>query len=341
MRRIWLPLLVIASSALGAQAPVITKKLSIGCESCGGPAQFASIYDVSVSPTGQVLVTDRDAPMLRLFDASGQSVWAVGPKGKGPGEYMLPYRSMLVDGGVVVIDMTNSRITELDPDGKLERATPITSFASTVGVTRRSDIAFGLDSRSAFRIGRLEPKGASVRIVADFPGSMQNKSVALAPDGTMAVALDGLKYEIKRLDAAGHALPSITREIERPRRTAVEEAEYRERLGRDLAMMQAEMKKQGHDGKVRAPDIPPEERGLKAHIVVDGLRYDDAGQLWVHTMRGDETKTVFDVFAPSGAFLGAVTVPAKITNFGISGSYLVTAGENEDGVPIVTVWTVK
>lgn len=341
MRRIWLPLLVTASSALGAQAQVITKKLSIGCESCAGPTQFASVYDVSVSPAGEVLVTDRDAPMLRLFDASGRSVWAVGQKGKGPGEYTMPYRSMLVDGGVVVIDMTNSRVTELDTSGKLVRSTPITSFASTVGVTRRADIALGMDSRSVFRIGHLEPKGASIRIVADFPGSIQNKSVALAPDGTMAIALDGLQYEIRRLDAAGHAMSPITRDLERPRRTAIEEAEYRQRLNKDLAMMQAEMKKQGHDGKVKAPDIPAEERGLKAHIVVDGLRYDDAGQLWVHTMRGDETKTVFDVFAPSGALRGTVTVPAKVSSFAVSGSYLATAGENEDGIPIVTVWTVK
>jgi sugar lactone lactonase YvrE len=341
MRRIWLPLLVTASSTVGAQAPVITKKLSIGCESCAGPMQFASIYDVSVSPTGQVLVTDRDAPMLRLFDGSGKSLWAVGPKGKGPGEYIMPYRATLVDGGVVVIDMTNSRITELDAQGKLVRSTPVTGFATTVGVTRRADIAFGLDSRSAFRIGHLDPKGTSIRVVADFPGSMQNKSVALAPDGTMAVALDGLKYEIKRLDAAGKPISPIIREIERPRRTAVEEAEYRERLNRDLSLMQAEMKKQGHDGKVKAPDIPPSERGLKPHIAVDGLRYDDAGQLWVRTMRGDETKTVFDVFAPSGAFLGEVTVPARVSNYAVAGSYLATAGENEDGMPVVTVWTVK
>lgn len=340
MRFSWL-LLIPASASLGAQAPTITRKLTIGCESCGDARQFANIYDVSVSPSGQILVTDRDAPMLRLFDATGRSLWTVGRKGNGPGEYILPYRSTLVDGGVVVIDMTNSRVTDLDANGKLVGSTTITGFATTVGVTRRADIAFGMDSRAAFRIGHRDPKGSSIRIVADFPGSMLNKSVALAPDGTLAVALDGVKYEIRRLDAAGKVLPPISRAIERPRRSAVEESEYRSRLNRDLSMMQAEMKKQGHEGKVKPPEIPPAERGLKPHIAVDGLRYDDAGHLWVRTMRGDETKSVFDVFAPSGVLLGEVTLPTRITQFSLGGPYLVTASESEDGIPIVTLWTVK
>lgn len=121
----------------------------------------------------------------------------------------------------------------------------------------------------------------------------------------------------------------------------MEEAEYRQRLSRDMAMMSAEMKKSGHEGKATPPAIPPAERGLKGHITVDGLRYDDGGRLWVHTMRGDETKTVFDVFSPSGGFSGEVTVPMRVSGFGLGGNLLVTAGENEDGVPVVVVWSIR
>ena len=97
----------------------------------------------------------------------------------------------------------------------------------------------------------------------------------------------------------------------------------------------------GKEGSVAPPAIPAGERGLKPHIAIDGLRYDDTGRLWVHTMRGDETNTVLDVFAPGGGFLGSVTLPKRITSFALGGSYLATAGENEDGIPVVTVWTVK
>jgi sugar lactone lactonase YvrE len=339
MRLSWLLVMPFGFS-LGAQAPVVTShEVTIGCESCGDARQFGSINDVSVSPSGEILVTDRDAPMLRLFDAKGRIVWAVGSKGKGPGEFMGAYRASLVDKGVVVIDMTNSRVTDLDGTGKLVGSTPITGFATAVGITTHGEIMFGLDSRSVFRIAQRD--GQSITPIAEFPGSMKNKSLALASDGTMAVALDEVTYDIKILDPRGKVISTITRDLERPRRTAVEEAEYRQRLGRDLAMMQAAMKKQGGDGKLTMPDVPPDQRGLKPHIADDGLRYDDANRLWVRTMRGDETKTVFDVFAPNRSFLGSVTIPMRITRFALGGPYLVTAGESEDGIPEVRVWSVK
>jgi sugar lactone lactonase YvrE len=103
----------------------------------------------------------------------------------------------------------------------------------------------------------------------------------------------------------------------------------------------AEAKKNGGDGKVKPLDIPAGERGLKGHITVDGLRYDDAGRLWVLTQRGDETKSVLDVFSPAGAFLGEVTVPMRVSGFNLGGSSLVTAGENDVGIPVVTVWAIK
>ena len=59
------------------------------------------------------------------------------------------------------------------------------------------------------------------------------------------------------------------------------------------------------------------------------------------TLQGDETKTILDVFAADGAYLGPVTIPMRITSYGLGGQYLVAAGENSDGIPIVEVWTVK
>jgi hypothetical protein len=153
--------------------------------------------------------------------------------------------------------------------------------------------------------------------------------------------LDIRKYEIQRRDAQGHSLASIVRDIAPPRRTAVEEAEYQQRLNAELGAMAAVMKSQGKEPKMKAPEVPPEKRGLESHFVTDGLRFDETGRLWAETMRGDETKTVFDVFAKNGAYLGEVTVPMRVTAFALGGSYLATAGENANGIPVVTVWTVK
>lgn len=323
-------------------APTLTRVLTIGCESCGDATQFGTIWDVSVSARGEILVADKEPPMLRRFDASGRRLWATGQRGKGPGEYVMPFRAAQTDSGIAVVDMTNARITDLSLSGQLVGSTPLLGFATTAGVNARGEMVFGMDNFGrSFRVARRAPKAAALREVASFPGSIKNKSIAVAPDGSMAVALDGDKYEIVRLDVSGKPIAPITRDIQRPRRTSVEESEYRQRLGRGLAMMSAEMKKQGKEGTVKPPVIAPEERGLKPHIATDGLRFDAANRLWVHTMRGDETRTVFDVFSPAGVLLGSVTIPQRITSYSLGGSWLVTAGENDEGVPVVTLWAVR
>jgi YD repeat-containing protein len=71
------------------------------------------------------------------------------------------------------------------------------------------------------------------------------------------------------------------------------------------------------------------------------LRYDDAGRLRVRTMRGTGRTTVFDVFAPNASYVGEVTLPLPIEAYSPAGSYLATAGERADGVPVVVLWTVR
>ena len=80
---------------------------------------------------------------------------------------------------------------------------------------------------------------------------------------------------------------------------------------------------------------------MKPFFPLDGLRYDDTGRLWVLTTRGAEQQTVFDIFASSGAFIGSLTLPAHVGTFSLAGSYLVTGGEDADGIPRVTLWRVK
>jgi sugar lactone lactonase YvrE len=86
------------------------------------------------------------------------------------------------------------------------------------------------------------------------------------------------------------------------------------------------------------PRAPEDE--LKSHFGIDGLRYDASGRLWVLTMRGRGREAIVDIFAPSGAFLGALRVPSDVRGFALGGAYLVTSGETEDGAPVVELWTV-
>jgi sugar lactone lactonase YvrE len=80
---------------------------------------------------------------------------------------------------------------------------------------------------------------------------------------------------------------------------------------------------------------------LKPHFVIDALRFDDTGRLWVLTMRGGVQRAVFDIFSPAGEFLGSVTVPAHVTTYALGGTWLATGGEDADGIPRITLWRVR
>jgi hypothetical protein len=335
-----LMLLSILASALGAQgsAPSITHRLTIGCESCDGPLQFGSIWDVSVNARGEILVTDRDAPMLRRFDVTGKPVWTGGVKGKGPGEYTLPIRAALTSQGMIVVDMTNSRVTDLADNGTVRTSFPVRVMPMVAATGPRGDLWVGNDDfRGTLRVFRRERD--SLVEALSLPGSRANVGLAVAPDGSLAAMLDTKKYEIVRVDSRGVKLSPIVREIPQVRRTPAEEAQLRDRMKSVAGMAAAESKVKGV--KPAIPVFRPDELSFKDHLTIDGLRFDPSGRLWVMTQRGNDTSTVLDVFAPTGALLGSVTIPMKITGFSLAGSYLATGGENADGVPVATLWTVK
>ena len=80
---------------------------------------------------------------------------------------------------------------------------------------------------------------------------------------------------------------------------------------------------------------------LKPHAAIDGLRFDDTGRLWVRTMRGDHTRTILDVFSPSGSYLGEVVVPFPMGAFSLAGRRLAADVEADDGTRRVMIWEVR
>lgn len=67
-----------------AQLPELRQVLTIGCADCEDGRQFGSIQDLSIGPSGEILVLDDGGPHLRLFDRDGRLLWA-GAAGPVPG----------------------------------------------------------------------------------------------------------------------------------------------------------------------------------------------------------------------------------------------------------------
>jgi len=339
--------LLLASLASG-QAPRVERLVEIGCEDCDDARQLSSTWDVAVTEAGDVLAVDRDAPTLRLFDKSGRIVWARGRPGAGPGEYRFAMRAAFgPDGTVHVVDMRLRRLTRLARDGSVAQSLTIPFFPAGVAARGRlGELVFLTDDfRSTGTLERWLPTANAPTRLASFPTpppgeATLSASIAVAPNGDIAYIPSADTYEIRRLTSRGQVLAAVGRDIPRPRRTPEEIATMKQRLNTVGAAAKAtqEQKQSGGSKSI----LSDEDRFVfKPHASTDALRYDDAGRLWVRTLRGTGRTTVFDVFGPTGAFVGEVTLPMQVSAYSLAGSYLATASEREDGVPVVVLWSVR
>jgi hypothetical protein len=330
---------LLRASVLAAQTPGLQKVASIGCADCGGPAQFAEIADVAVTATGQVWVADKDDPRIRVFTSKGQPIRSFGRRGEGPGEYEgIEKLFPAMDGSVAIVDMRLFRLTRVDTLGKARSTVSLRNFPFDAASAPGSSTIHLLFSR--FQPGTsvvVRAGGGEDSLVQllgplrDFPGEdapAEIHSLAVAPDGSIAVGDGESEYRVRVF--RGGRWRDITRDIPRKLRTPAEIAEMESQVIGGGRKARAE-------GGRPSTAVPRE----KPHFYWLGLRYDSAGRLWVKTGRGDETRTVFDLFAPSGAYIGEVVVPGRVSSFSLAGNYLVTAGENDDGVPQVTTWIFR
>ncbi|MGQ0647334.1 MAG: 6-bladed beta-propeller [Gemmatimonadaceae bacterium] len=346
----WVAVAVALTATLGVSQPPpqLTRVIEIGCADCGSPAQFSQILDVAVDDSGRVLIVDNEAPMLRFFDRSGRWLWSEGADGMGPGEFRRPMRAAIGPRSLQVVDMTQRRVSRLGLDGKFVNSAVVRGFpAATAARGRSGELVLLIDDfRGARTLQRwtAADSGADVgpvpRPETPTPGVISFPSIAVAPDGEFAHVRDGNDYRIDRLSAAGKVLGTIIRDIQQVKRTDAEIAAMERRRRSIAARVRAE--RGGAAPKGPAPNLrvsgDPE---LKPHIAIDGLRYDAAARLWVRTLRGDGTVTVFDVFAPGGAYVGEVRVPGDVGAVSFAGRLMAAATVSDDGFPSVVVYEVR
>jgi hypothetical protein len=285
--------------------------------------------------------------MIRAFDRTGKLLWSTGRRGNGPGEFQFPMRLAIgPDRGVSVVDMHLRRLTRLSRDGTPRGSHPIMGFTAAVAARGRAGEVLLLmdDFRGPLSAERWtvtavkpEPHATLPRRTGGPPG-MVLPSIAIAPSGIMAFTLDPFTYRIGRLGADARALPDIVRDIPPVRRTDADMKELSDRMASGPGRVAAE----GRGGAVGASaGSPGRDPALKPHVILDGLRFDDMGRLWVLTMRGSGHQSVFDIFTPTGTLLGTLTLPARVNTYSLAGSYLVTGGEDGDDIPRVTLWRIR
>jgi len=121
----WLGSAALLPGAAGAQArPVPERRLERPDARYAQP--FSLIAGVRELPDGRVLVSDPiEETLLRIDLATGRAE-PLGRVGGGPGEYKIPDRIFaLPDGGTLLTDLGNGRLSVFGPDGRYRESTPI------------------------------------------------------------------------------------------------------------------------------------------------------------------------------------------------------------------------
>jgi hypothetical protein len=165
----------------------IREELRIGAFS-GDPAyQFGRVGSIAVGSDGQLVVVDRQAPSIRVFDAEGTFQHEIGQLGSGPGELQPGVADAWVGPGdtLLVADVRNRRIHRFAPDGSFIDDAPI-------DVARHRPLRFRWNAATATAVVQLRPNGPAAASGEGDPGAAAGVGAEVEPrDELRVVRPDG------------------------------------------------------------------------------------------------------------------------------------------------------
>jgi hypothetical protein len=325
------------------RAPRLERLVTIGCDDCGDSRAFTEIVDVAVTAQGVIWVADRTAPKLRAFKPDGSALRAFGAHGRGPGEIWAISRLFVSGTTLTALDPLTLHAARFDTLGKSLGSQSLGRFPMDASVAANSAGLVLLTSEfkpGSSTVEHMAPGAATftrqLGPLSDFPSATrpgEAHALAVAPDGRIALTEAGAEYRIAVYERDGRRR-DIARDLPRTKYTADEHAAMERRRARGNQLRNAEATRGGGPG----PTPPPPTE--KPHLTWAGLRFDASGNLWVLTGRGMEGEAVVDVYDRELRLLGEVRIPAVVTRIAVGDGYLATAGEDRDGMPVVTIWRI-
>ena len=339
------------------------------------PEAFNLLSSVRELPDGRVLVADPLRQILAAvdMDAGTMDVW--GAQGRGPQEYRQPDAVHALPGdSTLLVDLGNSRLTVIAPDGTFARTRPIVMGGRTPVLPRMVDgqgrIYFSMRNfespGDSSRIGRVGLGSNEVETIAKYRpravrrvhggGRISIRQVPMSPeddwavgmDGTVAlVRSDGYFLEVVHPDGSWSRGPEVDHQQIRPG-----EAEKQAWLDAPSAGPSVMMTMGGGQRSMQFSRRAP---GTSASSIDDldwpdlmpsfragSTRVDPEGRIWVgrHTPAGDPS--VFDIFDVEGRPVGQVTlnIDSSIVGFGKNGA-LYTTRTDAEGLQWLKRWRMS
>lgn len=247
----------LAVLALGLAAPANAQRATDNfplridrVEIVGRDAALMSTISARVGTDGRVYVADHAAAQVVAFGPEGRLLWRSGRKGRGPGEFEMPYRvAATADGGVLVLDRTTSEVTALGADGRFHQryALPVLFGQVDHMVATPGDelLISGVtvartEPRTAhFGVHRFSLRGGQMKWLGSFgplPPVQDRQVLERWGAGTLTPASGGdvlfsvrFPYAVHRFDASGR--PKSVLRPARPLQGKPEDAVVIERVG--------------------------------------------------------------------------------------------------------------
>jgi hypothetical protein len=333
----------------------------------GTPSELGQPRSIAVDESGRVYVVDSKPAAIKVFTPDGQLIRTIGREGAGPGEFQMGLIAVR-DGHLVLHDPELARTSVWDTAGTFlrswhsaccywtdiqidssdlvyvpdaiapadkalrERGTPYVRW-TLEGIARDTIWAPRQESGKYWTV-TIKRGGKTVSAMSTSIPFMPGLTHTLHPDGGFVYAWTA-NYEIVRSRTGVDTLRLFGRAW-----TAelVSDAQRHAEVERRIKGQGDSWGEENLRSAFRVEDVPAT---LPALV---NLRVDPSGRVWVRRYSlNDTTHTHFDVFDSAGAYLGPVTTPYRINEWGNQAwtkDGLVTVIEDAEGRPTVVRLTL-
>jgi len=335
----------------------------LGSIDAPAPEQFGFGPGVAAMPDGSIWVLEQQTKELRHFDPSGTHLRTVGGAGDGPGEFRNPTLTGVGPGdSLFVVDQDIGRATVLSSAGDLGRTAPFfTVFELPLrGMTVLEDGSVAARVSMPIFVGRMDvgeitpDSGAVVRIrypdVDTVGWYRSTRSIytggrpvseeirftgtdAIASAGDAILATSGSEFVVR--DLVGGTTPFRVDRQPRPVSDSLVDA------------IRAEFAVRYEDPAVgeSALNVIDEQREHRpTHTpAYDILLVSPSGQVWARPWAAGNVGHIFggyprpdpdfwDVFAPSGEYLGQVETPGRLAVETVGDGFIIGMRIDDLGV---------
>ncbi len=327
----------------------------------GTPGELGNPGSIAVDETGRVYVADDKPAMIRVFTPDGKLVRTIGREGEGPGEFRKGFIAVRGD-YLVLQDPRIARTTVWDTAGtylrswhssccywnyiQIDRQNRI--YVPTMVPTQPGEKSRGsayvrwslegvaLDTvwvpqRDEAKTWTVSVKkgGKDQMMMSTSVPFMPGQTSALHPDGGVVYAWTGT-YSIIR-SAKGTDSVRVFGRSWTP--DPASDARKRDELESQVKGAKEDFGEAVVRAAFKLSDIP------STLPAFENIRVDEGGRVWARRYAvADTTRTTFDVFDSSGAYLGPVSAAMSMSSWGPQAwikDGLVTVIEDQDGRPTV------